>query len=103
MFTRKSQTADSSVLSHPILWLDERIFGGSASTAKYASMWLTSGWNRSAAVGQSVWGGTKMDRTRSEPSTAPASPAESDDEEYEADVDYDDVSYSGTPIYAGPV
>lgn len=32
-----------------------------------------------------------MDRTRSEPSTAPASPAESDDEEMDADVDYDDV------------
>lgn len=32
-----------------------------------------------------------MDRTRSEPSTAPTSPAESDDEEIDADVDYDDV------------
>ncbi|OCF30421.1 glycerol-3-phosphate O-acyltransferase/dihydroxyacetone phosphate acyltransferase [Kwoniella heveanensis BCC8398] len=74
MFTRKSQAADSSVLSHPMLWLDERIFG----------------WNRSASVGQSVWSGTKMDKNRSEPSTAPTSPAESDNEE-EADVDYDDV------------
>jgi glycerol-3-phosphate O-acyltransferase/dihydroxyacetone phosphate acyltransferase len=27
MFVRKSQAADSSVLSHPMLWLDERIFG----------------------------------------------------------------------------
>lgn len=35
-----------------------------------------------------------MDRGRSEPSTAPASPNESDDEEFEADVDYDDVSHS---------
>ncbi|WVR05947.1 hypothetical protein IAU60_002974 [Kwoniella sp. DSM 27419] len=74
MFARKSQTADSSVLSHPMLWLDERIFG----------------WNRSASVGQSVWSSTKMDKNRSEPSTAPVSPAESDNEE-EADVDYDDV------------
>lgn len=90
MFTRKSQTADSSVLSHPMLWLDERIFG--AYYMLNATMSLMPGWNRSASVGQSVWGGTKMDRTRSEPSTAPASPAESDDEEYEADVDYDDVS-----------
>lgn len=47
------------------------------------------GWSRSAS--QNVWGGTKIDKARSEPSTAPASPAESDDEEYEADVDYDDV------------
>ncbi|ORY32320.1 hypothetical protein BCR39DRAFT_523975 [Naematelia encephala] len=75
MFKRKSGAPDSSVLSHPMLWLDERIFG----------------WSRSASVGQSVWGGTKMDKTRSEPSTASGSPAESDDEEYEADVDYDDV------------
>lgn len=48
------------------------------------------GWSRSAS--QSVWGGTRIDKSRSEPSTAPASPAESDDEEFEADVDYDDVS-----------
>ncbi|WWD17819.1 hypothetical protein CI109_102262 [Kwoniella shandongensis] len=77
MFTRKGQAADQSVLSHPMLWLDERIFG----------------WNRSASVGQSVWGAaSKLEKPpRSEPSTAPASPAESDDEEYEADVDYDDV------------
>ncbi|KAK8865983.1 hypothetical protein IAR55_001133 [Kwoniella newhampshirensis] len=76
MFVRKGQAADQSVLSHPMLWLDERIFG----------------WNRSASVGQSVWGaGSKMEKTRSESSTAPASPAESDNEEYEADVDYDDV------------
>ncbi|WVQ82544.1 hypothetical protein IAT38_004673 [Cryptococcus sp. DSM 104549] len=86
MFTRKSQTADSSVLSHPMLWLDERIFG----------------WNRSASVGQSVWGGTKLDKARSEPSTAPASPNESDDEEYEADVDYDDVLAIIDTRRAGP-
>jgi len=50
------------------------------------------GWNRSASNGLSVWGGSsRMDRTRSEPSTAPGSPVDSDDEEYEADVDYDDV------------
>ncbi|WVQ97401.1 hypothetical protein IAU59_004514 [Kwoniella sp. CBS 9459] len=85
MFTRKSQAADSSVLSHPMLWLDERIFG----------------WNRSASVGQSVWNGTKMDKTRSEPSTAPASPAESDNEE-EADVDYDDVLAIIDTRRAGP-
>lgn len=76
MFNRRTQAADSSVLSHPMLWLDEQIFG----------------WNRSASVGQSVWDSTKMDKSRSQPSTAPGSPAESDDdEEYEADVDYDDV------------
>ena len=74
MLYRKSQATDSSVLSHPILWLDERIFG----------------WNRSATVGSIVWDG-KERTPRSEPSTAPGSPAESDDEEYEADVDYDDV------------
>jgi hypothetical protein len=38
-----------------------------------------------------------MDKTRSEPSTAPASPAESDDE-FEADVDYDDVSAMPCPV-----
>ena len=79
MFGRKSQSADSSVLSHPMLWLDERIFG----------------WNRSVAVGQSVWGAGSSGRDRafsaSAPSTEPTSPVESDDEEYEADVDYDDV------------
>lgn len=74
MFTRKSQTTES-VLSHPMLWLDERIFG----------------WSRSASIGQSIWDGSGRDRARSVPSTAPASPVESDDEEEEADVDYDDV------------
>ncbi|ORX35994.1 putative glycerol-3-phosphate O-acyltransferase [Kockovaella imperatae] len=74
MFTRKSQAADSSVLSHPILWLDERIFG----------------WNRSASIGASIWEG-RTPGPRSEPSTAPGSPAQSDHEELEADVDYDDV------------
>ncbi|EIW72795.1 hypothetical protein TREMEDRAFT_70810 [Tremella mesenterica DSM 1558] len=72
MFARKSDKADSSVLSHPMIWLDERIFG----------------WSRSASVGQ-VWG-AKGDKLRSEPSTAPGSPYESEDEE-EADVDYDDI------------
>lgn len=47
----------------------------------------SSGWSRSAS--SSVWGGARLDKT--EPATAPGSPAESDDEEYEADVDYDDV------------
>ena len=73
MIYRKSAAADSSVLSHPITWLDERIFG----------------WSRSAS--SSVWG-AKMDRARNEPPTAPGSPEDSDGEEYEADVDYDDVS-----------
>lgn len=89
MFTRKSGAADSSVLSHPMLWLDERIFG----------------WSRSAAVGQSVWGQPSgRERSRSQPSTAPASPAESDDEEYsDVDVDYDDVlAIIDTRKYTGP-
>lgn len=30
MIYRKSAAADASVLSHPMLWLDERIFGTSA-------------------------------------------------------------------------
>jgi glycerol-3-phosphate O-acyltransferase/dihydroxyacetone phosphate acyltransferase len=75
MIYRKSANADSSVLSHPITWLDERIFG----------------WSRSAS--SSVWGGSsRLDRSRLEPPTAPGSPNDSDGEEYEADVDYDDVS-----------
>jgi glycerol-3-phosphate O-acyltransferase/dihydroxyacetone phosphate acyltransferase len=74
MIYRKSAAADSSVLSHPITWLDERIFG----------------WSRSAS--SSVWGGSAKDRLRSEPPTAPGSPNDSDGEEFEADVDYDDVS-----------
>ena len=92
MFGRKSQAADSSVLSHPMLWLDERIFGTiRPCPAHLILIDADLGWNRSASIGQAVWGGTKTDRARSEPSTAPASPADSDDEEYEADVDYDDV------------
>lgn len=43
-----------------------------------------------------------MDRTRSEPSTAPVSPAESDDEEEDADVDYDDVLAIIDTRRAGP-
>lgn len=76
MIYRKSAAADSSVLSHPITWLDERIFG----------------WSRSAS--SSVWGGSSKDRFRSEPPTAPGSPNDSDGEEFEADVDYDDVCLS---------
>jgi hypothetical protein len=76
MIYRKSAAADSSVLSHPITWLDERIFG----------------WSRSAS--SSVWGGSSKDRFRSEPPTAPGSPNDSDGEEFEADVDYDDVSFT---------
>jgi hypothetical protein len=76
MIYRKSAAADSSVLSHPITWLDERIFG----------------WSRSAS--SSVWGGSSKDRFRSEPPTAPGSPNDSDGEEFEADVDYDDVRFT---------
>jgi glycerol-3-phosphate O-acyltransferase/dihydroxyacetone phosphate acyltransferase len=68
-------TADSSVLSHPVAWLDNRIFGWSRRDS--ASMaWRTDD--------------DKARSPRSEPSTAPGSPHESDDE-IEADVDYDDV------------
>ncbi|KGB77416.1 glycerol-3-phosphate O-acyltransferase/dihydroxyacetone phosphate acyltransferase [Cryptococcus deuterogattii R265] len=74
LLSRKSQTADSSVLSHPMLWLDERIFG----------------WNRSASVGQSVWSSSAANK-QPESETAPASPYDSEGEEEEADVDYDDV------------
>ena len=66
---------DSSVLSHPVAWLDNRIFG----------------WNRRGST--SLAWKTDDDKSRSprsEPSTAPGSPHESDDE-MEADVDYDDV------------
>lgn len=85
-FVRKNQAAESSVLSHPMSWLDDRIFG----------------WNRSAFVGQSIWDnsynpsnpsssshGRPRSNTSNPPST-PVSPYVSDDEE-EADVDYDDV------------
>jgi glycerol-3-phosphate O-acyltransferase/dihydroxyacetone phosphate acyltransferase len=79
LMSRKSQQASDSVLSHPMLWLDERIFG----------------WNRSAGVAHSVWGvphsAGSRDRSRSNPPTAPGSPADSEDEQEEADVDYDDV------------
>lgn len=72
----KSQTVDTSVLSHPLMWLDERVFG----------------WSRSAPAAR-AW---SLDGGRSVPPTAPSSPRstsprESDTEE-EADVDYDDVS-----------
>ena len=49
------------------------------------------GWNRSASVGATIWEGRPPDGSLSEPPTAPGSPAESDNEELEADVDYDDV------------
>lgn len=89
MLYRKGQSSDSSVLSHPMLWLDERIFG----------------WSRSASVGASVWGQpgstgragrSRSISTRSVSSSGPASPEGSDYEyddveEEEADVDYDDV------------
>ncbi|AAW42180.1 glycerol-3-phosphate O-acyltransferase, putative [Cryptococcus deneoformans JEC21] len=75
LLSRKSQTADSSVLSHPMLWLDERIFG----------------WSRSASVGQSVWSSSAANKQQ-ESEAAPASPYDSEgEEEEEADVDYDDV------------
>jgi len=66
---------DSSVLSHPVAWLDNRIFG----------------WNRRGSTSL-AWktDDVKSRSPRSEPSTAPGSPHESDDE-MEADVDYDDV------------
>lgn len=57
-----------------MLWLDERIFG----------------WNRSASVGQSVWSSSAANK-QPESETAPASPYDSEGEEEEADVDYDDV------------
>ncbi len=40
-----------------------------------------------------------MSQPRSEPSTAPGSPADSDEEDSEADVDYDDVRFP-PPLYA---
>ena len=43
-----------------------------------------------------------MDRTRSEPSTAPGSPEESEDEE-EADIDYDDVSLNESRVLKADV
>lgn len=57
-----------------MLWLDERIFG----------------WNRSASVGQSVWSSSAANKQQ-ESEAAPASPYDSEGEEEEADVDYDDV------------
>lgn len=54
-------------------------------------------------MGQSVWNApASSDKARSEPSTAPVSPAESDDEEYEADIDYDDVLAIIDTRRAGP-
>lgn len=73
----KSQLAEASVLSHPINWLDDRIFG----------------WNRRGSAAQ-AW--ENASNGRYEPETAPGSPRnpgsprDSDDEE-EADVDYDDI------------
>ncbi|WOO85271.1 putative acyltransferase [Vanrija pseudolonga] len=70
--TQKSKNVESSVLSHPILWLDERIFG----------------WNRRGSAIES-W--EQSPGGRSEPPTAPGSPHDSDVEEEDPDVDYDDI------------
>ncbi|KAJ9115919.1 hypothetical protein QFC22_005062 [Naganishia vaughanmartiniae] len=71
---RKGQAADSSVLSHPMMWLDERIFG----------------WSRSAIKGPGAW---NAKYARSDGETEPGSPTMSDGEELgdDDDVDYDDV------------
>lgn len=74
--TKKAQHVEASVLSHPINWLDERIFG----------------WRRNGVAAQ-AWadGSDEQNRSpRSMPSTAPGSPHESDLEDAE-DVDYDDI------------
>ncbi|BEI83697.1 hypothetical protein CcaverHIS002_0403010 [Cutaneotrichosporon cavernicola] len=74
----RSRVNNDSVLSHPINWLDDRIFG----------------WNRRGSAVQ-AWENASTG-ARSEPGTAPGSPRipgsprDSDDEE-EADVDYDDI------------
>lgn len=70
--TQKSKNVESSVLSHPILWLDERIFG----------------WNRRGSAIES-W--EQSPGGRSEPPTAPGSPHDSDVEDEDPDVDYDDI------------
>lgn len=73
----KSRAQDESVLTHPINWLDNRIFG----------------WNRRGSAAQAWENGSNG---RYDPETAPGSPRnpgsprDSDDEE-EADVDYDDI------------
>lgn len=64
---------------------------GSLVCARCTETVLTvAGWSRSATAGAAAWDQGRYDRARSEPSTEPASPAETDDE-FEADVDYDDV------------
>ena len=92
---RKGETADSSMLAHPMLWLDERIFGKSPCNGPGNGEGLHSetrhamiGWSRSAAKGPNVWNA----KPRSEFGSPPLSPTESDTEEVGgADVDYDDV------------
>lgn len=91
---RKGDGADSSVLSHPMLWLDERIFGESFDPSslpawnRIDAYWRRTGWSRSAAKGPNVWNA----KPRSEFGSPPLSPTESDTEETGgADVDYDDV------------
>jgi hypothetical protein len=93
MMYRKGDSADSSVLSHPMLWLDERIFGKldgrRPENNNRANVWkIGIGWSRSAAKGPNVWNA----KPRSELGSPPLSPTESDTEEVGgADVDYDDV------------
>lgn len=70
--TPRSPTFDA--LSHPIAWLDDRVFG----------------WSRRGSAAQAWQGSDPLRSPRSEPSTAPGSPHDSDDE-MDADVDYDDV------------
>lgn len=74
--TKKNQHVEPSMLSHPINWLDERIFG----------------WRRNSVQAE-AWADGSFDQNRSPrsvPSTAPGSPHESDLEDAE-DVDYDDI------------
>lgn len=87
---RKGQAADSSVLSHPMLWLDERIFGKShCFPAQVSSNPSFVGWSRSAVKGPSAW---NAKYARSDGETEPGSPHMSDGEELgDEDVDYDDV------------
>lgn len=74
--SKKNQHVEPSMLSHPINWLDERIFG----------------WRRNGSAAE-AWADGTNDQNRSPrsvPSTAPGSPHESDLEDAE-DVDYDDI------------
>lgn len=75
---RNRETGDSSVLSHPMSWLDDRIFG----------------WSRSAVTGPDAWNARPMNQA-SASSPRAAMTDLSDEEESgggeEEDVDYDDV------------